>query len=152
MRALSLTQPWATLVAIGAKRIETRSWRTSYAGRIAIHAATGFPGWARDTVRDDPRFSQALNQAGFFTWGDLPRGVIVATARLTGCHRAENVQFDLSKAKEAAEYAFGDYAPSRWAWFLQGVKFLSAPVPCRGALGLWTMPADVERTVREALR
>lgn len=39
MKALSLTQPWASLVAVGAKRIETRSWRTSYRGPLAIHAA-----------------------------------------------------------------------------------------------------------------
>lgn len=39
MQALSLWQPWATLIAIGAKTIETRSWGTRYRGRIAIHAA-----------------------------------------------------------------------------------------------------------------
>lgn len=42
MKALTLTQPWATLVAIGAKRIETRSWSTPYCGDVLlIHAATG---------------------------------------------------------------------------------------------------------------
>ena len=44
MKALTLTQPWASLVAIGAKRIETRSWSTPYRGLLAIHAAKGFPG------------------------------------------------------------------------------------------------------------
>lgn len=41
MKAITLTQPWATLVAIGAKKIETRSWATGYRGRLAIHAAKG---------------------------------------------------------------------------------------------------------------
>jgi len=41
MKALTLTQPWATLIACGAKRIETRSWATDFRGRIAIHAAKG---------------------------------------------------------------------------------------------------------------
>ena len=41
MKAISLTQPWATLVAIGAKQIETRSWGTPYRGELAIHAAKG---------------------------------------------------------------------------------------------------------------
>ena len=48
MKALTLTQPWASLVACGAKTIETRSWRTPYRGPVAIHAAKGFPadaGW-----------------------------------------------------------------------------------------------------------
>jgi activating signal cointegrator 1 len=47
MKALSLTQPWATLVAIGAKCIETRTWHTFYTGTVAIHASKGFPRDAR---------------------------------------------------------------------------------------------------------
>jgi len=47
MKALTLTQPWATLVILGVKRIETRGWATPYRGRIAIHAAKG---WHRDDI------------------------------------------------------------------------------------------------------
>lgn len=43
MKALTLTQPWATLVATGAKLIETRSWYTAYRGPLAIHAARTIP-------------------------------------------------------------------------------------------------------------
>jgi hypothetical protein len=45
MKGLTLTQPWATLVAIGAKRIETRSWPTRYRGLLAIHAGAGLGLW-----------------------------------------------------------------------------------------------------------
>jgi hypothetical protein len=38
-----MTQPWATLVALGATQYETRGWRPRYRGPIAIHAAKGFP-------------------------------------------------------------------------------------------------------------
>lgn len=38
MKALTLTQPWASLVVLGVKRIETRSWSTKYRGPLAIHA------------------------------------------------------------------------------------------------------------------
>jgi len=44
VKTLTLSQRWATLVALGAKRIETRSWRTSYRGPLAIHAATSVEG------------------------------------------------------------------------------------------------------------
>src|SRR4051812_42520238 len=47
VKVLSLTQPWASLVAIGAKQIETRSWRTHYRGPLLIHASAGFPGECR---------------------------------------------------------------------------------------------------------
>lgn len=43
MRALSIRQPWAELILGGRKTIETRTWRTSRRGWIAIHA-----GWIVD--------------------------------------------------------------------------------------------------------
>lgn len=39
MKAITLHQPWATLVSLGVKTIETRSWTTRYRGPLAIHAA-----------------------------------------------------------------------------------------------------------------
>jgi hypothetical protein len=43
MKALTIWQPWATLIAAGVKRIETRSWSTDYRGPLAIHAAARPP-------------------------------------------------------------------------------------------------------------
>ncbi|HEX3152157.1 MAG TPA: ASCH domain-containing protein [Gemmataceae bacterium] len=37
--ALSLKQPWATLVVSGRKTIEIRKWATTVRGRVRIHAA-----------------------------------------------------------------------------------------------------------------
>ena len=39
VKAITIWQPWASLVAVGAKTMETRSWPTKYRGPIAIHAA-----------------------------------------------------------------------------------------------------------------
>lgn len=39
MKAITVWQPWATLLATGQKHNETRSWKTSYRGEILIHAA-----------------------------------------------------------------------------------------------------------------
>lgn len=36
MKALSVRQPWANLIASGKKTIETRTWKTSYRGKILI--------------------------------------------------------------------------------------------------------------------
>ncbi|MFL0196977.1 ASCH domain-containing protein [Clostridium sp. WILCCON 0269] len=38
MKTLTLIQPWASLIALGEKKIETRSWRTNYHGELFIHA------------------------------------------------------------------------------------------------------------------
>jgi hypothetical protein len=45
------------------------------------------------------------------------------------------------------EWAFGDYGVGRYGWLLANLQVLPEPVPCRGALGLWDVPADVAAAV-----
>jgi activating signal cointegrator 1 len=103
VKALTLTQPWASLVAVGAKVIETRSWSTSYRGPLAIHAAKGFPLQARRLCIPGPGlgrpslFCDALRGGGIsgpmqrtrfrVTTGDLPLGAVVATCELVACRK-----------------------------------------------------------------
>jgi hypothetical protein len=144
MKALSLTQPWATLIAIGAKRIETRSWSTSYRGPIAIHAAKGMPRDCREFAYADPA-GQVLNDAGILLGGDcrdLPRGALVALATLTGIARTEDI-IAWSQGLLRHEIDFGDYSPGRFGWVLADVVALQAPIPCKGALGLWDVPPQI---------
>ncbi len=129
MKCLSLTQPWATLVAIGAKKVETRSWKTPYRGHLYIHAAKGFPRWAQEMAQEAPWFRDALNRPN----DELPRGCLIATARLVDC-----VNSHLAWVTEQ-EVAFGDYAPGRWAWFLEDVEPIQNPIPWRGQLGLFNV-------------
>ena len=39
MKVITLKEPWASLVVNGYKTYEFRSWKTSYRGKILIHAA-----------------------------------------------------------------------------------------------------------------
>ena len=70
-KALTIAQPWATLVAIGAKQIETRSWQTNYRGDIAIHAGKGLvaSGGRSGLIElcNTMHFRQALYKGGFIT-------------------------------------------------------------------------------------
>lgn len=136
MKVLTLTQPWATLVAIGAKTIETRSWRNRYRGPLLIHAAKGMPRLALETCFEHP-FAEALKAAGIETPADLPRGAIVAHARLIHIAPTTEVEPALLAAGRHDELAFGDYSPGRWAWRLAGVTPMPIPVPAKGSLGLW---------------
>jgi hypothetical protein len=43
MKAISLIQPYATLIMLGLKTNETRSWDTKYDGPLVIHASAGKP-------------------------------------------------------------------------------------------------------------
>ncbi len=93
MKALTLWQPWASLVALGVKTIETRSWSTTYRGPLAIHAAAKKPArvWARDhpALYDDFRIERCLdiqedgNNPGQFAYDWVgPLGAVVATCTL----------------------------------------------------------------------
>lgn len=150
MKALTLTEPYATLVAIGAKQIETRSWTTAYRGRIAIHAGKGLGpvGGKRglmELCRQEP-FRSVLLSAGFLGTPALPLGCIVATARIveTGSLMRDrshsyiwNKAIDAWSAVSEQEAAFGDYTQGRWGFRLADVRPLAEPIPARGALGLW---------------
>lgn len=141
MKVLSLMQPWATLVSIGAKRIETRSWATKYRGPLAIHAGKGgLPAVTERELCASEPFAGALEMVGIRTIvGGAPvnpafyRGSILCVCDLVDCVRitAENVPPE-------PERSFGDYMPGRFAWHLTNVRMLSEPIPAKGMLGLWT--------------
>lgn len=131
MKALTLTEPWATLVMLGAKRYETRSWNTNYRGQLIIHAAKGFPGWARELINEDP-FKTALE--GFGIYKPFNLGHILGSVDLVETYPTEDFA---DWNRDSWEMAFGDYRPGRWAWMLSNPIWLPEPVPCKGALGLW---------------
>lgn len=158
MRALTLTQPWATLVAIGEKSIDTRSWGTKLSGeRIAIHAAKGFPLEARAICRTEP-FRSVLSNAGIHHVGTLPTGAIVAVADIAACMRFTEHSLGWVRTQSARsrypahEAAFGDFTAGRFGFFLRAVLALPTSVPARGMLSLWQVPDDVERAVLDQLQ
>lgn len=158
LRGLTVSQPWATLIAIGAKRVETRAWPTRYRGTIAIHAAKGLRGifsGARDEDLEALCFQEPFAAAlAEQDTADLPRGAIIATAELVDVVPVENITSVRRKgfARLPYEYAFGDYAPGRFGWLLENVQPLTEPVPYRGALGLWPVAAHAHRAIERALR
>jgi hypothetical protein len=144
MKALTLTQPWASLVALRQKRIETRSWSTPYRGELVIHAAKGFPGWAKETC-DEELFRTAL---GGLTAATVPLGVGLCVVRLLGCFPTNEgglrkLGFVMGGKPDAREIQFGDYTEGRYAWLLEYVRPLHQTQPVRGALGMWDWPGEV---------
>lgn len=144
MKVLTITQPWATLIAIGAKKIETRSWYTRYRGPLAIHAAMGFPREAIELCFEEP-FAKALLQAGISVPNDLPRGVIIAIcdlAELLPTQNGDLIANGYLLELSAQEKTFGDYSDNRYGLILHNVQRLLHPIPAKGALGLWEYPVE----------
>ena len=156
MKALTMTQPWATLVAIGANVIETRDWPTKYRGPFAIHAAKGFPSDARALCRTRP-FRDALAAGGYPTADALPLGAVVAIVTLEsllvcGPSTLKEVRARSRRGELPPHEAdFGDFSDGRYGFVLGDVRRVEPPVPVRGMLGFWTLPPDVAATVRRSV-
>lgn len=142
MRAISLWQPWATAIAIGAKKIETRSWASGYRGPLAIHAAKTKE--HIDYLRD-PAVREAFYAAGYQNPLSLPLGAIVATCELKDCLPTGYRHFD---SISETERALGNYDMGRFGWVLENVVWLRKPVPFKGAQGFFNVP---DQLLKEAL-
>jgi len=164
MKALTLTQPWATLMvrrAPGAivppKSVETRNWSTSYRGRLYIHAAKGFPRDAIELCFLEP-FASTLVALGITRPAELPRSAIIGAVDVQSveeitpgyAHTIRARYGDDQRARR--EVAFGNYdvrEERRFAWWCGAAHEFAEPLACRGSLGLWTIsPDDLVARVR----
>lgn len=116
MKALSVRQPWAGLIASGRKTIELRSWRTNYRGRLLILA--GSTPW-----RGNHGFELG------------PRGVVLATVELVDCRMAL-----ASDANAACLAPHADW----FAWVLRDAQPVTQ-TPAKGRLGLYEPDATLLR-------
>jgi len=157
VKALTLTQPWATLVAVGENSIETRSWGTRYRGPLAIHSAKGFPRDARELCTMSP-YRGALGRHGYADALSLPLGALIAVAELVDVMKFTRGSLrDVRARAKRGEFPpheadFGDFSPGRYGWVLTDVRALREPIPARGMLGLWEVPEDTQARVNRQLR
>lgn len=134
--AVTLWQPWASLVEIRAKPYETRHFKIPerlLGKRVAIHAAARpcFVDFDQD-VADD--ITEAFGRCSWNHW--LPRGVIVATTILAESIPVEKVKHD----------SFGNYGPGRFAWRLEDVRPVKPYVSAKGRQHIgwpWSVPEGV---------
>lgn len=113
MKALTICQPYAELIALGEKPIENRTWPTSYRGLLAIHAGKS-RSWMDD---DDER-----------RYPGMAFGAVVAVADLVDCRRVSQLPPELRDS---------EHANGPWCFVLENVRRLLPPIPAKGAQGLW---------------
>lgn len=136
MKALSLWQPWASAIAVGAKHIETRGRLTHHRGPLAIHATANSPrGELLKRMHEMDAVSVSLFlAAGIRDDADLPHGAIVATCELVDC--VPITQAFVNRLSRT-EYPWGHYSEGRFAWVLEKIKRVASPIPRRGGQFLW---------------
>lgn len=133
IKALSLWQPWASLIADGYKRFETRSWKTNYRGPLLICAAKRPVNLIE---ADKPVFYAGLH-CSYYLW--MPRGVALCVADLVGCLPVTHRDVMAVTPPASQEFALGDFSPGRFAWKLENVRKLYPMFPVRGRQGLFNV-------------
>jgi activating signal cointegrator 1 len=133
MKALSLRQPWATLMARGIKGAETRSWRTSYRGQLAIHASKIMDASDRAFVAENPKIAKF----------DYPLASVICIVELVACvptaeaPKYANAAHWSPPVDWKTELRFGNFEIGRWAWLTRLVRVLETPIAAKGALSVW---------------
>ena len=173
LKAITLWQPWASLIADGHKTIETRDWEPPKAligERLAIHAGKREPDWGSWEWDD---FATLCDRYGWETnaipRAHFARGAVVCTARLAGASKViatgrvtipspdpaltttpRVIQLAVLEAKGPNGEAtvepdpFGDFSVGRWLWFLKDVRKVDPPVSAKGRPGFWDVtPCDM---------
>lgn len=124
MKAISLWQPWASMVALGHKKHETRSYVLRHRGPLLIHAGKQFR-------PSQEIYAQTLRDRGWLT-GDLPLGALIAQVDVLDCIPAHWVDADRT------DEALGLFSTGRYAWLLGNVQRFE-PFPYRGRQGFFNV-------------
>lgn len=137
MKALTLWEPWASLVAREHKRVETRIWSTKYRGPLAIHAAKVLPPEWLGASRHSPEFQGyvARTMPEYFGRGAkaMPLGCVLCVVNLVSIEETAVVRDGLSEQ----ELTFGNYEDGRYAWFFEMIEVFETPIPAKGNRLLW---------------
>ena len=135
MYVLSLLQPWASLIVMGVKTIETRRWQTQYRGPLLIHAGQRKAG---ALVALEPPIARHIPH-----FESLPFGCIVGQVVLADIIPVASLYLSTTAlARQSLELnAFGeDEDLNRYAWLLEDAVQFEKPIPARGHLHLWQFP------------
>jgi hypothetical protein len=140
MKALSLWQPWASLIALGEKRIETREWSTKHRGYLAIHATAKLPPRWLGASRHSEMFRNELADV-FNVRRDhveaatrkLPLSSVLCIVNLVDIQETIHVREILCER----ELIFGNYKDGRYAWFLEIVEVFETPIHAKGNRLIW---------------
>jgi len=133
MKAISLWQPWASLIRTGIKKIETRGTSIRHRGPLLIHAAKRrAPWWIVQEISD------ALLRAGHGPMTlQMPLGCLLCKVDVIDCKRVNTVN-----RPPENQLPWGDFSEGRYMWILDNLETFH-PVLYRGMQGLFHIPDDV---------
>ena len=126
MKVISIKEPFATLIAKGIKKIETRSWKTNYRGELFIHASG--KQLAKEFIKNDFVLDLIKNM-------DVNYGNIICKCNLVDCIYMDEGFLNYINQNQI-EYNLGEYKLGRYAWIIEDVEPIY-PMPAKGRLNIW---------------
>ena len=139
MKAITIKQPWASLIAWGVKDVENRTWRTNFRGRVLIHAGAQWyqnknkPSTILLTEEQRCLMPDRRHISAMF-YNDLPLSAIIGEVEIVDCVK---------------NYPSVWAIDGHWHWVLKNAVLYPEPIPSKGALSFWTPSNDVLKIVKE---
>ena len=122
MKALTIKQPWASLIVEGCKCYEFRSWKTNYRGKILIHAGLSLE---KDMVKRFENYNLEYTLGAIIGEADLVDCILVDEKLNSELRNIDNTVYGRSNHVET------------YGWKLENIKKYDKPIFIKGKLGLW---------------
>ena len=122
MKALTIKEPWATLIIENYKEYEFRSWKTNYRGKILIHSGLSVE-------------KEMLKRFTDYNLNITP-GYIIGEADIVDCIKVDKEFNAYLKNKNPIIYGRSNHVEN-YAWKLENIKKYDEPIKVKGKLGLW---------------
>lgn len=148
MKAISLWEPWASWMACGYKRIETRSWPIRYHGDLLICSAK-----RKITNNDEIHVAMVQSEIGdeVNLWIEPTYGCALCVVELFDCSSTNFLNLLRSNDRWRIEQHLGDYRPGRFAWHTRNLRKFSEPIPVIGHQGIWNLSVEAENHIKSRL-
>lgn len=122
MKALTIKEPWASLIIEEYKKYEFRSWKTNYRGKILIHSGMSVE---KDMLSRFKDYDISINP-----------GFIIGEATIVDCILVDEKINNELRSIDSVVYGRSNHAET-YAWKLENIVKYDKPIPCKGKLGLW---------------
>jgi hypothetical protein len=142
MKALSVRAPWWWFILHAGKDIENRDWPTNFRGTVYLHASKWF---SLESVADDSEIAVQCYHAAECKL-DTPDVTFRQMKEAGGCIVGKVDIVDCVRKNESPWFS-GDYG-----FVLANPVAFAQPIPCKGMLGIFALPSDVQAAIEEMER
>lgn len=129
MKVLTIKQPWASLIMLGLKKYEFRSWKTDYRGELLIHAGKGID-------------KDGMERLKKYIPENMPTERILGKVKLIDCIKTSSEFYDKVQKENKDIYAKSVFNQD-YAWQMEVIEVYDNPIKLKGKLRLWNYEGGV---------